>query len=260
MNRLTYISALVLLFISCISAYAENDNGENDNLQFVSSIQAAGVFSGYNRVRLPGNTGSTLSYTKDLDTNPSFSPRFEAGFLFFERHYLGFMGSLLTMSGCGTLDRNINYDGKIFTAGSRVKAIYRFDSYRMTYRYDFFLGESFRFGAGLTGKIRVAEISLETESPSAPQNGSFKNTGVVPLINFLAEWYLTPEWTVYTYGDWLVTPYGRAEDIFLGTRYSFNNPISIIAGYRMLEGGSDSDKVYTFAFFHYVVLGIEIRI
>jgi hypothetical protein len=30
-------------------------------------------------------------------------------------------------------------------------------------------------------------------------------------------------------------------------------------GYRLLEGGADNTKVYTFAFFHYVVAGLRIR-
>ena len=240
---------LVFIFISI-----------NGKAEFVSSLQAAGVFPGYNDVRLPGNTGSPVSYSKDLDAHPTFSPRFEAGYIFAERHYLGLMGSLLTLSARGTLDRDVNYDNRLFLKGTEVKALYRFDSYRLTYRYDFFISDSFRIGAGLTGKVRDAEISLETDSAIVSQKGSLKNTGVVPLINYSIEWMASPEWTIYTYGDWLVSPYGRAEDIFIGTRYNFNNPLSIIVGYRILEGGSDSKEVYTFALFHYVVLGLEIRI
>lgn len=250
MNRMTFfLTILVSLFFS-ISGYAE----------FVSSIQGAGVFPGYNDARLPGNTGSRLSYPEDLDANPTFSPRFEAGFLMGERHYAGFTGSLLTLSAVGTLDRDISFDNETFAGGSKVKALYRYDSYRLTYRYDFFMSESLRIGAGITGQIRVAELSLENESAGSSQEGSFKDTGVLPLVNYRIEWSPSPEWTFYTYGDLIITPSRRVEDVFFGTRYSFNNPLSIIVGYRLLEGGSDSDDVYTYALFHYVVLGLEIKI
>jgi len=33
----------------------------------------------------------------------------------------------------------------------------------------------------------------------------------------------------------------------------------VFAGYRVLEGGSDSDEVYSFSLFHSVVAGVESR-
>ena len=33
----------------------------------------------------------------------------------------------------------------------------------------------------------------------------------------------------------------------------------LFAGYRVLEGGSDSDEVYSFSLFHHLVAGVETR-
>jgi hypothetical protein len=32
--------------------------------------------------------------------------------------------------------------------------------------------------------------------------------------------------------------------------------VELRAGYRMVEGGADNDEVYTFAWFHYAVVGL----
>jgi len=245
MNSLkVYITVLVFIFFP-IYASAE----------FITSLQGAAVYSTGNDVALPGDTGSRFSYTDDLDSGIIFSPRIEAGYEFADRHYTGFMASTLRLEADGTFDRNIKFDDKLFTAGTEVKAKFRFDSYRATYRYMFISDSSIKLGAGITGKIRNAEISLE----GGGQEGGLTNTGTVPLLNYYLELIISPQYSLLTYGDAAWSPYGRAEDIFAGLIYRVNENTALIAGYRMLEGGSDIDTVYTFSMFHYAVFGIELR-
>jgi hypothetical protein len=223
--------------------------------EFVTSFQGAAVCCSYNDVRLPGDTGTNLSYTEDLDTDTVFSPRIEAGYEFDFPLYIGFMASLLRLEAAGTLDKTVYYDNLTFNPGTYVKAKFRFDSYRATARYYFFKGSAIKFGAGVTGKIRDAEISLESDT----QKGGLKNTGAVPLINLYLEWIASPSLSLIVYGDGAWSPYGRAEDFFAGGLYRFNRNTSLLAGYRILEGGADNDEVYTFSMFNYAVAGIELR-
>ncbi len=223
--------------------------------EFITSLQGAAVYSSRNDVALPGDSGSKFSYSKDLESGIVFSPRAEAGYEFAGKHYAGFMASLLRIEDKGTLKENVSFDGKLFTAGTEVKGKYRFDSYRATYRYIFISNDSLKIGAGITGKIRDAEISLE----GGGQKGGLSNTGFVPLFNYYLEWILSPSYSFLTYGDAAWSPYGRAEDVFAGLLYRFDKNSAIMAGYRMLEGGADNKKVYTFSMFHYAVLGVELR-
>jgi len=243
-NKILYIILIVLIFNNYVSA------------EFISSFQGAAVFSSYNDVKLPGDTGSKLSYTDDLDSDPVFSPRFEAGYEFEFPVYIGFMASLLRLEAEGTLDKTVYYDGLVFNEGTEVKATYRFDSYRLTARYYFLNTESLKAGAGITGKVRDAEITLE----SSTQKGGLSNTGAVPLINLYLEWFASDSVSILFYGDGAWSPYGRAEDFFAGAVYRFNDTASVMAGYRILEGGADNDEVYTFSMFHYAVFGAELRI
>ena len=223
--------------------------------EFVTSFQGAAVYSSRNDAALPGDSGDRFSYCDDLESGIVFSPRIEAGYEFSGRHFVGLMASLLRLEPEGKLDRDIHFDGKLYPAGTEVKGKYRFDSYRATYRYYFLSGGSIKLGAGITGKIRDAVISLE----GGGEKGELTNTGAVPLLNYYLEWTLSPSYSLLTYGDAAWSPYGRAEDIFAGFVYRFNEVTSIIAGYRLLEGGSDIDRVYTFSMFHYLVVGVEVR-
>lgn len=240
----SHMIVLLLWFIP-LNAYAE----------FVTSVQGAAVYTSRNDVALPGDTGSRFSYNDDLDSGVVYSPRAEAGYEFNGKHYAGFMASLLRLDAAGTFNRDIYFDGRLFPAGTEVKAKYRFDSYRATYRYYFISDDNLKLGAGITGKIRDAEISLE----GGGEKGSLKNTGAVPLVNYYVEWIILPQCSLLTYGDAAWSPYGRAEDIFAGIICRFNKTAALLAGYRMLEGGADNDTVYTFSMFHYAVLGVEVR-
>jgi len=60
-------------------------------------------------------------------------------------------------------------------------------------------------------------------------------------------------------GDALAAPQGRAEDVALSLSYDITEKVSFRLGYRLLEGGADNDKVYTFSLFHYAVAGLSYR-
>lgn len=223
--------------------------------EFITSFQGAAVYSARNDAAIPGDTGDEFSFIDDLDSDTVFSPRVEAGYEFGGKHFIGLMASLLRIEADGAFDRDIMFDDILFTEGTEVQAKYRFDSYRVTYRYYIISGGNIKLGAGLTGKIRDAEITLE----GGGQKGGLDNTGFAPLINYYIEWIYSPAISFLTYGDAAWSPYGRAEDIFIGGLYRINTGAALMAGYRMLEGGSDIDKVYTFAMFHYAVFGVEFR-
>ncbi len=223
--------------------------------EYSLSVQGGAVYQGYNDVKLPGNTGSRFSFKDDLDSDPVFSPRFEAGRYFSDFHYIGVMASTLRISSSGTLNRDILFDDVLFVQGTKVDGYYKFDSYRITYRYTFYDTRNIKFAAGVTGKVRDAEISLR----SSAGEGKLKNRGGVMLLSYYLEWTAGQGISFLTYGDGLWSPYGRAEDVFAGLKYSLNEDLSLLGGYRILEGGADNDEVYTFALLHYAVLGIEYR-
>ncbi|MDZ7291183.1 MAG: hypothetical protein ONB44_13350 [candidate division KSB1 bacterium] len=214
-------------------------------------LETGAVFSGYNDVRIPGNTGTDLSLTEELQTDARAFYRVRLEYAISTKSSLALLIAPLRVNADGQVDRPVRFEGVTFPANTPLLAKYRFDSYRLTYRYDFHRAEKFHAGIGFTAKIRDASISLEDNARKSEK----KNTGFVPLINFRVQWLFAKRFRVLLDGDALAAPQGRAEDVLLAIAYQANNHFALKAGYRLLEGGADNDEVYTFSLFHYIVAG-----
>jgi hypothetical protein len=223
-------------------------------------IEAGPVFSGYNDVRIPGDTGTIFSLTDDLHARTALGLRARLSKTFGERHWVSALVAPLRVESRGTLNRDVVFAGTLFEAGEdELKGLYRFDSYRLTYRYGLVRARRFRLDLGLTAKIRDAEISLTYTNGRLPA-ASKKNTGFVPIVSFRADWSLSPRVGLVLDGDALGVPQGRAADVTAAVRVGLGDRVDARAGYRVLEGGSDVDEVYGYALFHYAVAGITIRL
>ncbi len=209
------------------------------------------VFSGYNDVRIPNNSGTKISLSQELKTDPEFFYRVKLIYSITDKHTVAILVAPLRLHAKGKVGRIVKFEGEEFPASIQLKSTYRFDSYRFTYRYDFHRAAKLRTGFGLTAKLRDASISLEGDDKRAEK----KNTGFVPLINFRVQWVFSNEFSLLLDGDALAAPQGRAEDVFLGLQYQPGKNAGLKLGYRILEGGADVDEVYNFALVHYLVVG-----
>ncbi len=243
MNRLC---VLTMLLLASIAAARWNVD-----------LEAGPVFSGYNDVRIPGDSGTLFSLVDDFDAQVALGFRARVSKTFGDRHWVSAMFAPLRVWSQGSSGRDLSFAGRQFSAGSDLFALYRFDSYRLTYRYGLVRTRLFRFDVGLTAKVRDAEISLEYRTVMLP--GAKKtNTGFVPLVSFLAQWQFAPRVGLVLDGDALGVPQGRAEDVTAALQFGIGNRVDIRIGYRVLEGGSDVDEVYGFALFHYAVAGVTL--
>jgi hypothetical protein len=246
--RVLLAGAVAAALVSA-AAPARADGIEAD---FETGVAAASA----NVVRIAGRGGTRFSLVDDLDASaePVFRVRF--GYRFADRHLITALYAPLQLEASGALDRDVVFQGETFAAGQPVLATYRFDSYRLTYRFSFVRDEEWELAAGVTGKIRDAEISLY-----GAQTATKTNTGFVPLINLHAEWRPGGgAFGVVLDADALAAPQGRAEDVTLALLWDVAEAVTLRAGYRMLEGGADNDEVYNFAWIHYGVVGVGLRL
>lgn len=211
------------------------------------------VVPGYCDVRIPGDSGTLFSLTEDLSTGSAAFFRLRAGFRPHYRHTVLVLFAPLTLSGSGRFDQPIDYNGLTFPAGTPLESVYRFNSYRLSWRYGLKEGERWRIGLGLTAKIRDAFIQLSGGGQSTRNS----NVGFVPLLNFFLEWRLASGFRFLLEGDAAAAPQGRAEDVQLAVVYQNNRNWEWRIGYRILEGGADNDRVYNFALFHYFLVGVK---
>ena len=231
-------------------------SGVASHAQMELDIESGYVFSGYNDVRIPNDTGTLFSLTDDLETASNIYYRGRLTYSLDDRHSLSILVAPLTLNAEGTIDRSVRYQAAEFPPHAPLKATYRFDSYRLTYRYTFHRSPSLRLGIGLTAKIRDASITLEGNGIRAEK----ANTGFVPLLHFQADWNFAERWGLLLSGDAAAASQGRAEDVSVVLRRTLSSSIDVKIGYRILEGGADVDEVYNFTLIHYLAAGLIISL
>lgn len=225
--------------------------------QLKLDVEGGLVFgTNYNDVRIPALGGTLVDVSKELEVSPKAFYRLRAGYAIKNRHNISVLYAPLTVQYKGNFTQDVNFENTIYRTTDDVRVDYKFNSYRLTYRYDFIANDRWRVGAGLTGKIRHADIRFRSEA----KDSHYSNVGFVPLVNFYVGYTPTQRWTVMLEGDALASKFGRAEDVFIGVAHHFHPKIGVKLGYRVVEGGADNDKIYNFTWINYASAGLLITL
>jgi hypothetical protein len=212
------------------------------------------VFSGYNNIAIPGDTGTRFSLSRDFKTDIGYFFRLRLTWRISSHHSLSVLYAPLKLYASGVSLFPIQFFGADFPAGAPVSGTFMFNSYRLTYRYELVADEKWKVGVGFTAKIRDAAIGLESGNLSAKKT----NVGFVPLLNARIERWFSPKLGLLFEVDALAAPQGRAEDVLLAVLFRISPALTLKAGYRFVEGGADNEKVYNFTFIHYAAIGLLI--
>jgi len=245
-NKISLSATLILLILSFNILSLKG--------QASFDIETGAVGTGYNNVRIPGDQGTLFSLKDDLISKTEIFYRLRVNYTIKTRHTLSLLYAPLETASDGNVPYDIFFEGRTFPANTDLTGTYKFNSYRLTYRYEIVLKPKFEFGLGFTAKIRDAKISLA----SAGFESEKVNVGFVPIINFRMLWRPDEKFGILLEGDALAAPQGRAEDVLLAATYRLSDRVGLRAGYRILEGGADNDEVYNFALFNYASVGLII--
>jgi hypothetical protein len=242
---------IFLTLVPGIGVAGETADGKKLKIE----VESGAVWQSRNDARIPNSTGTKFSLSDVQGSGPFAFGRFSFDWSLNPKHEIGLLIAPLSITSTGELQDPILFNGKSFNAGSSIKATYKFNSYRMTYRYRIYQGDRWTWKIGITGKIREAKIGLKDRTTSA----EYTDLGFVPLINLDGAYRFTSKWKFHLNMDGLAAPQSRAFDISVKTEYDLAKNWTVGAGYRMLEGGADVDKVYTFAWLHYATASIALR-
>jgi len=249
MNHLsskTFFQSRFWIFFICLTFSLST------NAQTFVNIESGVLFTGLNNIR-NGANGTLFSLKNDLSTPPSTFLRIRAGFLLNNKHYFSILYAPLKSLVTGTIDRNILFDEKNFKANIQLEAIYKFNSYRLTYNRRIINNNNFKFGLGLSAKIRDAGTSLKNKELLS-ENFSI---GFAPLINVLANWNISQKAGMNFLGEGIIASKGRAIDLSLSGTYSFTKSLQGNIGYRLLEGGAEGTNRYNFIQFHFIFASLN---
>lgn len=219
------------------------------------AVESGFAFNQYNDVRTPNgdvDRGTFFSLSSDFKpqaVNPFV--RAEISYTVIDRHDIQITAAPLQLKYESYKNQVIDFAGRTFS-GDDITGYYKFNTYRLSYRYNVVRKEKIRFGIGATVLLRDARIALEQGGRVAEDT----DLGAVPLISFNLVYSPIEKLSILLKGDALVTPQGRAEDIFLGVTYDIIDALELKAGYRIIEGGSGVPQVYSYAFFHFADVGL----
>ena len=158
----------------------------------------------------------------------------------------------LEIQDSGELGDTVRFAGESFAPGA-VDGTYQFSSYRLTYRYRFFDGDTWRWKIGFTGFVRDARIALQQGERFAEDT----DVGFVPLVHLQGRARLAERWDFLVDLDGLGSTQGRAFDVTARIVRRLGDRWSVSFGYRTIEGGADVDRVFNFAWLHFATASIR---
>jgi hypothetical protein len=223
--------------------------------RFELDIESGVAIVGYSDIQIPKSTGTLISFSEDLETDPAFFVRGRFTYYFNRGNILSLLVAPLTLKATGSVGREVVFEGESFAPNTSLNTVYKFNSYRLTYEHFWYTGDRLRFGLGITAKVRDAAISIADSIKTSEKT----DLGFVPLIKFSLAWNFKDPLTLVLDGDALAAPQGRAEDISLALRGDVNDRLSLKLGYRVLEGGSDVEEVYSFTWVNYFFGGFSLH-
>lgn len=209
--------------------------------------EGGGAWFSRNDARIPSATGTDFDMRDLTGSGPDPYARLHATWAINTRHALRLTYAPLIVSGVGTLGKDVTFAGELFDGGEDTKGTYRFNTYRLTYRWTFHRGQRWRWGVGATALVRDAEIRLE----QGALNAFSDDLGFVPLLHLYGAVLLNERVSVILDIDAAGASQGRAVDGAVKVRYDDPSGWFAAGGYRTLEGGADAGSVYTFAWVHF---------
>jgi hypothetical protein len=230
-------------------------SGFNPQNPWTVELETGPAWFKRNNVRIPNDTGTRFDMLRLTGNGPDAFQRLYASYDFNERHALRLNIAPLEVSGNGTLPSPVRFQDTDFAAGIETRGHYKFNNYRLTYRWMFHRSDTWDLGLGAALLVRDAKIALR----QGTLQDSDDDLGVVPLLHLYGAYHLTPRTSVVADFEGAAAPQGRAVDFNLKVQHHITPDWHVYAGYRTLEGGADNDSLYTFAWVHYATFGLGFR-
>lgn len=243
---------LAIILITPLAGAASRDAGGRFEMEF----EAGPVWQTRNDVQIPNtDEGTRFSLVDLVGKGPWPALRLYFTWNINPRHSLKALLAPLSYTETGVFESPVDFAGETFDSGLPTDGTYKFNSWRITYRYRFYRNERWILHVGFTAKVRDAKIELKQQGKSAAKT----DLGFVPLLHFAADYFFAQRWHVKLDLDALAGGPGRAEDISLKLGYDLSDRWRLDAGYRTVEGGADVEEVYNFAWLHYAVVSALYR-
>ena len=191
-----------------------------DGSGFMLELEAGPVWQSRNDVQVPNTDAGTRFSLVDLaGKDPWPAARLYLTWNINDRHSLRGLLAPLSYTETGSFTDPVEFAGESYTPDDPVDGTYKFNSWRLGYRYRFLNRERLNLSVGFTAKIRDAKIELMQGSTTSKST----DLGFVPLVYLGANWRFTGNWHLIFDFEGLAGGPGRAFDTALKLNYAFND-------------------------------------
>jgi hypothetical protein len=208
----------LFLFLSGYALFPGSSAEAQSRPTFEIELEAGLVWQTRNNIQIPNNRSGTRFSLLDLAGEGPWP----AGRLFLTwningRHGLRVLLAPLSITKTGFLAGPVSFSGSDFQAGVPVEGTYRFNSWRISYRYRFLERQALNLWIGFSAKLRDAKIELRQGATTARDT----DLGFVPLLHLSADWGISGGGHLMFDFDGLAGGPGRAFDIALKLGHDF---------------------------------------
>ena len=200
-----------------------------------------------NDVRISPQTGTDFSMIDLTGADPKAYLRIAATLRLAARHQLRVVAAPVQTTGTGTFVRPVTFADRTFAPGVPTEGTYKFNTYRLGYRYILHNSPNWRVEIGGALLTRDAKIELRQGAATARNT----NLGFVPLASFAVTRRLADRTSLVFDIEGLGSKQGRAIDAALKLEVALSERWSLGAGYRTIEGGADVKSVFNFAWLQF---------
>lgn len=223
---------------------------------FSLQLDLGSTWQARNNVQIPNdNEGDEFSLEDVAGSGPWATLRAEGLWSFSEKHGLRIVLAPFSYNENGKLDEETRFAGATYIADTPVRASYTFNTWRLGYRYQLYAETNWDFWVGATLLIRDASVKLRQGDVGSQDD----NVGAVPLLYLAGNYRLDEHWSIAADLDGLAGGPGRAIDFGVRINYQLDDDWQLGLGCRTLEGGADTDDVYSFAWFNTVSMSATYR-
>ncbi|MCA1733396.1 MAG: hypothetical protein LC732_07325 [Acidobacteria bacterium] len=240
MNRIALLF-LLLSFLLANPAAAQ---------ELVLDLEGAAAWQLRNDFAVPGDEGTLVRLADD---GPAPAGRATLTWHRWERWSLRVVAAPYSSDAVFVSSGPVRFEDVVFPAGEPIEVDYRFNSWRAGAFYRFAPRGDWSLRAGITLKVRDAEIALR----SGEQEASNENIGLVPLLYGGARWERGRR-AFDIDVDGAAASQGRAIDLALRGEQRISDRASLFLGARILDGGADNEEVFAFATVLYATGGIRV--
>jgi hypothetical protein len=236
-RRSTITAALIVVVMTAgAPAWAEEEQYPD---RFMLRLGGYQVRDADTIVRLETNTqsgGAYLDFNETLGGETSTTVlRMDGLYRFNERHGIGIGWYALKFTGSKALEKDINWAGKFYPAGTQVDSQVKFGIYKLGYQYSLFHNDKAELGASFGFHIMRTATSVVAQGIN--QSGGKSMTAPLPVWGMFAEYRFTPRFSAYYSYQFFFVNFqdqnrGAIQDFLFGLEYRLFRNAAVGAAYN----------------------------